>query len=276
MDRAKLTLAVVSVGTALMVAPTAAVATHAPAKPIHPGVMTESPSGQCTANFVFRDGNATYLGQAAHCTGTGAATATNGCEARSLPLGTKVEIDGASAPGELAYNSWLTMQAVDESDPDACAFNDFALVRIAAADLSRVDPSVPAFGGPTGLGPSSSSVGDTVYSYGNSSLRAGVAALSPKQGVVLSTDGDGWSRSVLAVTPGLPGDSGSGVLSASGKAIGVVSTLELLPRAASNGVGDLGRELDYMRRESNLAAALVPGTKPFRPNLIEAILDAAG
>src|SRR5687767_7125759 len=63
---------------------------------IHPGVMTFTEGAQCTSNFVFRDGGGTYLGQAAHCSGTGAATDTDGCDAGTLPLGTPVEIDGAS------------------------------------------------------------------------------------------------------------------------------------------------------------------------------------
>ena len=36
---------------------------------------------------------------------------------------------GASKPGTLAYNSWLAMQAAGETDPDACAYNDFALIQ---------------------------------------------------------------------------------------------------------------------------------------------------
>ncbi|MCW2567634.1 MAG: hypothetical protein JWN54_1731, partial [Mycobacterium sp.] len=39
----------------------------------------------------FTGGDGTvYLGQAAHCAGTGAATETNGCTAASRPLGTPV------------------------------------------------------------------------------------------------------------------------------------------------------------------------------------------
>jgi hypothetical protein len=119
-----------------------------------------------------------YLGQAAHCSGTGAATETNGCAADSLPLGTPVEVDGATPCGELAYNSWITMQQVGESDEETCAYNDLALIRFDPADVPNVNPS---FGGPTGVG-SWDGTGSTVYTYGNSSLRAGVTALSPKQG----------------------------------------------------------------------------------------------
>ena len=54
--------------------------------------------------------------------------------------------------------------------------------------------------------------GSTVYSYGNSELRGGVTELSPKQGVVIQDHGNGWSHDVATVTPGVPGDSGSGFL----------------------------------------------------------------
>ena len=73
------------------------------------------------------------------------------------------------------YSSWLTMQARGETDPNACAYNDLALVRLDPADVGKVNPSVPGFGGPTGVG-GASATGDTVYSYGNSSLRQGVTS----------------------------------------------------------------------------------------------------
>src|ERR687893_1838453 len=105
-------LVCVLVAAAFAPAPASAAPTWAPASSatIHPGVMTYTEGGQCTANFVFHDATDVYIGQAAHCSGTGAATDTNGCEAGSLPLGTPVEVDGASQPGTLAYSSWIAMQ----------------------------------------------------------------------------------------------------------------------------------------------------------------------
>jgi len=266
-------LVAVAVAIALL-APAAAPA-WAPAgtATVHPGVMTFTDGAQCTSNFVFTDQTNVYLGQAAHCSGTGGQTETNGCTSGSLPLGTAVEIDGASKPGTMVYNSWLAMQAQGETSPNACQYNDIALVRIAAADIGKVNPSVPGFGGPTGVG--GAGVGETVYSYGNSELRGGVTKLSPKQGIVVTIEGNGWSRTVYTVTPGIPGDSGSGFLNDSGKAIGVLSTLEILPTAGSNGVGDLGRELNYMHANSVFSGVhLVPGTVPFNPDLVSAILGA--
>ena len=262
------TLAAVAAG----LAPAAASADHGTA-PIHPGVMTNTEgSGQCTSNFVFSDAGGTYLGQAAHCSGTGAATDTNGCDAGTLPIGTEVQIDGATQPGTVAYSSWNAMQANGETDENTCAYNDFALVRVAPVDVPSIDPTVPGLGGPTGVGGPGGMLGDTVFSYQNSSLRLGIPQLRPKQGTVIQSVGDNWSRTVLTVTPGIPGDSGSGFMSDTGEAIGVLATLQVLPIPGSNGVGDLSKELAYARANGFGGLELVPGTRPFRGNLLQAIL----
>jgi hypothetical protein len=276
MNRCKFALAAALAVTAALLAPGAASA-WAPAAtaPVHPGVQTYTEGGQCTSNFVFQDGANVYLGQAAHCSGTGGQTETDGCTSGSLPLGTAVEVKGASKPGTMVYNSWLTMQAKGEADPDACAYNDLALIKLDPADVGGVNPSVPGFGGPTAVG-SAGELGATVYSYGNSSLRGGVTKLSPKQGVVIQNEGGGWSHVVATLTPGIPGDSGSGFLNATGAAIGVLSTLQLAPLPATNGVGDLGKELAYLRANAAgfSGVQLVPGTEPFKPDLVGAILGS--
>jgi hypothetical protein len=245
---------------------------------IHPGVMTYTGGAQCTANFVFTDTAGTvYVGQAAHCSGTGSATDTNGCTAASLPLGTKVDfVEGGSlvssgtkvGSGTLVYNSWINMQGRKVTDANTCAYNDLALVKVDAAYVSQVNPSVPFWGGPKGVNTTGTAAGDTVYSYGNSSLRAGVSQLSPKQGISLGVEGGGWSHPVYTLSPGIPGDSGSAFLDGSGHALGVLSTLALAPLAGSNGVGDIGHELAYAQVYSGISGLrLVDGTEPFSPIL---------
>ena len=126
-----------------------------------------------------------------------------------------------------------------------------------------------------GVGPSTAGLGDTVYSYGNSSLRGGVTKLSPKQGTVVQGEGNGWSRTVYTLTPGVPGDSGSAFLSETGEAIGVLSTLQIAPVAGSNGVADLRKSLDYMRANSAFSGvSLVTGTAAFTPNWVTAIINS--
>jgi hypothetical protein len=241
---------------------------------IHPGVQVFTNGAQCTSNFVFSDGSNVYLGQAAHCSSTGGQTSTNGCQTDSLPLGTPVQVTGASNPGTLVYNSWLTEHANGEADADTCAYNDLALIKIDPADVGTVNPSVPGFGGPTGVG-AAGGLGSTVYTYGNSELRGGVTKLSPKQGVVVQNAPSGWSHDLYTVTPGIPGDSGSGFMNGSGQAIGILSVLELAPLPAANGAGDLAKEIAYMHANSTFSGVnLVPGTQPFNANIVQAILGA--
>ena len=251
------------------VSPARSALTWAPAATasVHPGVQTDTQGAQCTANFVYFDAANVYIGQAAHCSGTGGNTQTDGCTSPTLPVGTQVAVQGASKPGTMVYNSWVTMQSNGEKDANTCAFNDLALVQLDPADVGTVNPSVPHWGGPTGLAGSTGSL-EQVYSYGNSSLRP-VPPLSPKTGVSLGSDSGGWQQTVYTLTPGIPGDSGSGFLNRSGQAFGILSTVQLLPLAGANGVGTLQLELDYMRAHvSSLAGVqLANGTEPFKGGL---------
>ena len=120
----------------MALAPTAAHAAGTGA--IHPGVQTFTDGAQCTANFIYSDGTSTYVGQAAHCSGTGGNTATDGCSSGTLPVGTQVQVTGANDPATMVYNSWATMQANGEKDVDTCAYNDIALLKLSAGDLPTV------------------------------------------------------------------------------------------------------------------------------------------
>jgi hypothetical protein len=232
---------------------------------ITPGVQTYTEGAQCTANFVFHDGTDVYIGQAAHCSGTGGSTETNGCDSGSLPLDTLVEVDGASRPGVLVYNSWLAMQDAGETDPDACQYNDFALVRLDPADHDAVNPSLPVIGGPTGVNTEGVGLGEYVHTYGNSSLRLGLTVLSPKFGISIGTTGEGWTHPHYAVSPGIPGDSGSAFLDDQGRALGVLSTLAIAPLAASNNASDLNLAYAYMLAHGGPQVQLALGTEPFTP-----------
>lgn len=248
---------------------------------ITPGVQTNTAgSGQCTANFVLTDAaGSVYLGQAAHCSGLGEATDTNGCDAGALPLGTAVTFNRNGSiltpgtqvgAGTLAYSSWNTMQARGETDANTCAYNDFALVKVNAADVAKVNPSIPFWGGPVGINTTGTAAGDRVYSFGNSGLRGGIEQLSPKTGISLGQDAAeaGWTHPLYTVTPGVPGDSGSAFLDADGAAVGTLSTLGLAPLPLSNNIGDFAHELAYAQQHSGIAGLeLAEGTEPFSPVL---------
>lgn len=242
---------------------------------IHPGVQMFTKGAQCTGNFVFTDGvGRVYVGYAAHCAGKGEATDTNGCDTNSQPLGTPVRfasgatlVDGGTTVGHgiLVYSSWITMRGRSTTDLDACAANDFALVRVDAGDEGKVNPSVPFWGGPVGLSTTGAPAGDQVYSWGQSSLRP-TTVLSPKTGISFGSTTGGWGWDVYTASPGIPGDSGSGFLDAQGRAFGTLSTVAIAPLAGSNGLGDLERELRYAQANSGLTGLrLVPGTKAFAP-----------
>jgi hypothetical protein len=248
---------------------------------IHPGVMTftggssfVNGAGQCTANFVFTDASGgVYLGQAAHCSSTGGDTATNGCNTQSLPLGTPIYsgdvvnggLQDGTKIGTLAYNSWIAMQNAHEADANTCAYNDLALIKIDPSQVANVNPTVPFWGGPQGLAPAAASQGSQVFTYGNSILRGGVSALSPKSGASLGDfeSTGGWSEDVYTVSPGIPGDSGSGFMDSNGDALGVLSTVQFAPLAGSNGVGTLAKELAYANSVTGLGLAVAKGTTQF-------------
>jgi S1-C subfamily serine protease len=155
------------------------------------------------------------------------------------------------------------MQKAGEKDSETCAYNDLALIKLDAADVGKVNPSVPFWGGPTGVGVSAS--GEKVYTYGNSELRGGVSALSPKTGQTLDVSPGGWSYDVYTASPGIPGDSGSAFLNASGQAMGILSTVQIAPLAGSNGVGNVGKEVAYAQAHGFTGLSIVNGTEPFSP-----------
>ena len=282
MSSCKKLLPALAVALAMACAPASASAwAPAASATIHPGVMTFTggPSflegaGQCTANFVFTDsaGNV-YLGQAAHCSSTGSDTETNGCSTKSLALGTPIYsgdivnggVQTGTEIGTLAYNSWIAMQNAHETDANTCAYNDLALIKILPSQVSKVNPTVPFWGGPDGLAAGVSQQGEQIYSYGNSILRLGISALSPKTGVSLGDrEGTGgWSQQLYTVSPGIPGDSGSAFLNASGDALGVLSTVELAPLPGANGVGTLPKELAYANTATGLGLQVADGTTAF-------------
>ena len=166
----------------------------------------------------------------------------------------------------MVYNSWLAMQQAGETDEETCAYNDLALIKLDPSDVPKTNPSIPDFGGPSGVG--TASAGQQVYSYGNSELRAGITLLSPKNGLVVQKSAGGWSYTVYTVTPGIPGDSGSAFLNSQGQALGILSTVAIAPLPASNGVGAVGKEIAYARSHGFAGLAIADGTEPFTPKLL--------
>ena len=198
--------------------------------------MTFTEGAQCTSNFVFRDGGGTYLGQAAHCSGTGEATDTNGCDAGTLPLGTPVEIDGAAAPARSSAPPGSTMQRNGEANEDACAYNDFALVKVDPADVTRsIRPCRASAARPRSAARARCSGTPSSPTATPRFARASCSSAPSRASSSRATERLEPHR--LQVTPGVPGDSGSGFISDTGQAIGTLSTLAIAPLPASNASG---------------------------------------
>jgi hypothetical protein len=214
---------------------------------IHPGVQMVTGNGQCTANFVFTDGDDVFIGYAAHCAGLGEQTDSNGCAIASVPLGTPVVIQGASQPGSLAYSSWIAMQKAGEKDPTVCFNNDFAFVKIDRADHDKVSPTVKHWGGPNGVSPSQLPAFEGLRAYGNSGLRLGLTPVSPMVGLSVGTSSGGWSHQAFTLIPAIPGDSGMPLITERGKAVGLLSSISLLPNVGVLNFTDLSLALDYAK-----------------------------
>jgi hypothetical protein len=167
---------------------------------VRPGAIVESDAGQCTFNFVYAgtDGQ-TYMGTAGHCIlgddGETSWAPGSGPEAR----------DGAgNRIGEFAY-------AVLE-DP-----KDFSLIRVDAG--VPVDPQMCHFGGPTGVNSDMPSGPVVLQHFGNG---IGLGLVVPGRSAVALGMPD--PDHVFAEGVVVPGDSGSGITSSDGRAVGVIVT----------------------------------------------------
>jgi hypothetical protein len=194
---------------------------------IRPG--TNIVSGACTSNFLFRtpDNRTLFLGTAAHCVDDKA-------------IGDDVQVADGVATGQLAYSSFHAMNDTG----DDIAGNDFALVALPDSARATIHPAMITFGGPTGIA-TDVVQGDKLLAHGNSSLRPDAVPdrAGPREGYV--THHDEWTTGMYFEGPGIPGDSGSGVMTADGAALGDVITVELAPEPASNNAANLAATLPY-------------------------------
>ena len=160
-------------------------------------------------------------------------------------------IQNGTLIGTLAYNSWIAMQGKGETAASTCAYNDLALIRIASSQVANVNPTDPFWGGPDGLAAASARRGRTGVRLWQLDPATGRERAEPqdrREPRGTRTRGGELSEQAYTVSPGIPGDSGSGFMDASGDALGVLSTVEFAPVPASNGVGTLAREVEYPTR----------------------------
>jgi len=211
------------VPTRLIAVPAAAPVGVAESCPgVRPGAIVNSEVGQCTFNFVFSgsDGR-TYIGTAGHCI------------LGDSPIG-----------GDVGEESWAPGHGPVATDANDARIGEFAYAILQDPkdfSLIRVDPGVPVsgqichFGGPTGINADQPSGAVVLHHYGN-----GVAigtVLPARTGVALGMpDPD----HVFAQLAALPGDSGSGVISDDGRAVGVLVTVGVHTGSIGTGGVDAG------------------------------------
>ncbi|MEA2478489.1 MAG: hypothetical protein QOJ07_411 [Thermoleophilaceae bacterium] len=163
-----------------------------------------APNG-CTANFIFTDGTSKYIGTAHHCIDP------------NEDLGNDV---GRRLVMQVDTTTVAEVGSVVAHTTDEVPGNDFALVKIDADVAAKwgVNPAIPFIGGPNGVYSGCGPEAIKYYGHGY------VVAVGPgKPGGGLATnwndDGFGWTGT------GLPGDSGSGVVTSTGQAAGDLTHL---------------------------------------------------
>ena len=160
---------------------------------IQPGAEVFSSVGQCTLNYVFRNGGTLYIGTAGHC---------------SQHVGDVMTDANSGRIGTVAFR----IQSGDD---------DFTLIQIDPARYGEVSSSVRNWGGPTGSTVSTeTSIGDIVLLSG---YGVGFSVLDQTRGRpgILADD---TPTAYFAELPAIFGDSGGPVIEASThKALGIVS-----------------------------------------------------
>lgn len=210
------------VATRLIAVPAAAPVGVTACPGVRPGAIVQSEVGQCTFNFVYAGGDgATYIGTAGHCI------------LGDSPLG-----------GDVGETSWAAGEGPAAQDADGNRIGEFAYAILQDPkdfSLIRVDPGVAVdpqlchFGGPTGVNADQTSALVVLHHYGNGVAIGSV--LPARTGTALGMpDPD----HVFAQAAALPGDSGSGVISDDGRAVGVLVTVGVHTGGIGTGGVDAG------------------------------------
>jgi hypothetical protein len=158
---------------------------------IRPGAWIIAPAG-CTTNFVFGSASDYYIGTAGHCAEVGD------------------EVTLIAAPGVL-MNIGTTVKSVNKG-----IGNDFALIDVRPSMEQYVNPSMTYFGGPTAAG---SPQPQDVVEHAGHGLVIGTGG-TPRAGVVVYRGNGDGGDAFAWVGAASPGDSGSAVRLANGRAAG--------------------------------------------------------
>jgi hypothetical protein len=175
---------------------------------VRPGGEIQSEIGLCTLNFLFiTPEKERFIGTAGHCV-----------------LGGDNPVAGDNA-GE---KTWPKGQGPPAKDSDGKRFGEFAYAVLQDPKdfaLIRLDPDVDAspemcnYGGPTGINDDISTGAKVLHYWGNG---VAIGTALPARSAV--SYGFPNADHVYAAGIALPGDSGSGVITDDGRAVGVLVT----------------------------------------------------
>jgi hypothetical protein len=176
---------------------------------VRPGAIVLSDAGQCTFNFLFQGSDGLrYIGTAGHCIlGESPVGGDVGESSWAPGMGPVARSANGNRIGEFAY---AILQ-----DP-----KDFALIRLDPG--AQASAGMCHFGGPTGANDDQPDLTQPVVLnyFGNG---IGVGALLPARSALAAGMPD--PDHVFAQGVAVPGDSGSGIISSDGRAVGVVVTV---------------------------------------------------
>ena len=175
---------------------------------VRPGAVVNSFVGQCTLNFLFQAPSGTrYIGTAGHCALEAPAVGGQAGEHTWAPGTGPVATDAAGN----RIGTWVYAILQDPKD--------FSLIQLDPGVQSS--PQMCHFGGPTGINSDTPGLDSptTLEIYGEG---IGVSTVLPARSMVALGMPD--PDHVYAQGVVVPGDSGSGVISADGRAVGVAVT----------------------------------------------------
>jgi hypothetical protein len=189
---------------------------------VRPGAVVESDNGHRTFNFLFQgsDGRR-YIGTAGHCI------------LGEDPLG-----------GDAGEQSWAPGAGPEARDGDGNRIGEFAYSILEDPKdfaVIRLDPGVAAnpqlchFGGPTGVNTDRGADPVVLHHFGQG---VGLGTVLPARSALAAGMPD--PDHVYAAGAVVPGDSGSGIVSADGRAVGVIVTTGLHTGAVGSGGVDAG------------------------------------
>lgn len=176
-----------------------------PCPGVRPGAMVRTDKGYCTLNFLFRgsDGNR-YIGTAGHCILGEDATDREGGEHVWPRYGPSARDAKGEAIGDFAY-------AILDSP------KDFALIRL--YPWTKAHAAMCAFGGPVRMSKDRTSP-EVLRYYGQGTAFADVVPGRTAIAMSLASPDHIYAYGAIA-----PGDSGAGIMSDTGGALGLIVTV---------------------------------------------------